>query len=240
MLDLPGIIEGAAQGKGRGRQVIAVARTADLIFMVLDATKQDIHKSLLEAELESVGIRLNQRPPNIYYKEKKGGGISFNSTVTLTKCDEKLVQTILQTYKIFNAEVLFREDCTADQFIDVIMGNRVYMNCLYVYNKIDQVSLEEVDRLANLPNSVVISCYMKLNLEYLVDALWEHLNMVRIYTKKPGCPPDFGDPIILRSGANVKHVCHTIHRTLPDVFKYALLWVSNYFKKIIKVKNCEL
>ena len=47
LLDLPGIIEGAAQGKGRGRQVIAVARTADLIFMVLDATKQDIHKDLL-------------------------------------------------------------------------------------------------------------------------------------------------------------------------------------------------
>ena len=63
LLDLPGIIEGAAQGKGRGRQVIAVARTADLIFMVLDATKQDIHKDLLEAELESVGIRLNRKPP---------------------------------------------------------------------------------------------------------------------------------------------------------------------------------
>ena len=113
---------------------------------------------------------------------------------------------------------------TADQFIDVIMGNRVYLNCLYVYNKIDQVSLEEVDRLANLPNSVVISCYMKLNLDYLLDALWEHLNMLRIYTKKPGCPPDFEDPVILRSGTTVKHVCHTIHRTLPDVFKYALVW----------------
>ena len=49
--------------------------------------------------------------------------------------------------------------------------------------------------------------------------------MARIYTKKPGCPPDFEDPVILRSGANVKHVCHTIHRTLPDVFKYALVWV---------------
>ena len=41
--------------------------------------------------------------------------------------------------QIFNAEVLFREDATADQFIDVIQGNRKYMNCLYVYNKIDQV-----------------------------------------------------------------------------------------------------
>ena len=107
--------------------------------------------------------------------------------------------------------------------------HRVYLPCLYVYNKIDQVSLEEVDRLANLPHSVVISCYMKLNLDYLTDALWEHLNMVRVYTKKPACPPDFGDPIILRNGATVKHVCHTIHRTLPDVFKYALVWVRIFY-----------
>ena len=92
-----------------------------------------------------------------------------------------------------------------------------------------------MDRLANLPNSVVISCYMKLNLEYLVEALWGHLNMVRIYTKKPGCPPDFSDPIILRNGANVKHVCHTIHRTLPDVFKYALVWVNT--KKLFISKD---
>ncbi len=32
LLDTPGIIEGAAQGKGRGRQVIAVARTAVILF----------------------------------------------------------------------------------------------------------------------------------------------------------------------------------------------------------------
>ena len=40
MLDLPGIIEGAAHGKGRGREVIACARTADLILIVLDAAKE--------------------------------------------------------------------------------------------------------------------------------------------------------------------------------------------------------
>ena len=39
LLDLPGIIEGAAHGKGRGRQVIAVAKSADLVLMVLDASK---------------------------------------------------------------------------------------------------------------------------------------------------------------------------------------------------------
>jgi small GTP-binding protein len=39
LLDLPGIIEGASQGKGRGRQVIAVAKSSDLVLMVLDASK---------------------------------------------------------------------------------------------------------------------------------------------------------------------------------------------------------
>ncbi|XP_045927386.1 developmentally-regulated GTP-binding protein 1-like [Micropterus dolomieu] len=34
LLDLPGIIEGAKDGKGRGRQVIAVARTCNLILIV--------------------------------------------------------------------------------------------------------------------------------------------------------------------------------------------------------------
>lgn len=63
---------------------------------------------------------------------------------------------ILHEYKIFNAEVLFREDCTADELIDVISANRVYMPCLYVYNKIDQISIEEVDKLARRPNACVV------------------------------------------------------------------------------------
>jgi ribosome-interacting GTPase 1 len=97
-LDLPGIIEGASEGKGRGRQVIAVARTSDLILMVLDATKAFIHRELLEAELESVGIRLNRRPPNLYFKPKASGGLSFNSIVPLTHINEKLVRTVLHEY----------------------------------------------------------------------------------------------------------------------------------------------
>uniref|UniRef100_A0A8C2G476 Developmentally regulated GTP binding protein 2 n=1 Tax=Cyprinus carpio TaxID=7962 RepID=A0A8C2G476_CYPCA len=100
LLDLPGIIEGAAQGKGRGRQVIAVARTADVVIMMLDATKGDVQRELLEKELESVGIRLNRPKPNIYFKPKKGGGLSYNSTVPLTHCSEKLVQLILHEYSI--------------------------------------------------------------------------------------------------------------------------------------------
>eukprot|EP00971_Amphidinium_carterae_P054576 1075126-Amphidinium_carterae.1 len=51
LLDLPGIITGASSGKGRGRQVIATARSADMILMILDATKDDLQRQLLTKEL---------------------------------------------------------------------------------------------------------------------------------------------------------------------------------------------
>jgi len=226
LLDLPGIIEGASQGKGRGRQVISVAKTSDLILMMLDATKGDNQKRLLETELEAVGIRLNKQPPNIYFKKKATGGINFTHTVPLTHCHERLLQLVLHEYKIFNADIVFRSDCTVDEFIDIIQGNRVYIKCLYVYNKIDQLTIEEVDRLARLPHSIVISCELDLNLDYMIEKIWEYLALIRIYTKKPGEKPDLGpeDGIILRSSSAVEHACHALHRTLVAQFRYAIVW----------------
>jgi uncharacterized protein len=87
VLDLPGIIEGAAHGAGRGKEVIAVARSADAILIVLDAGKEGLnrHREILEQELETVGIRLNQRPPDVTVsKRKSGGGVRFASTVPQT------------------------------------------------------------------------------------------------------------------------------------------------------------
>lgn len=226
LLDLPGIIEGAAQGKGRGRQVIAVARSADLILLMLDATKSDVQRTLLEKELESVGIRLNKQPPDVYFRHKQTGGIALTATVPLTKMSEKTALSILREYKIHNAELLIREDITVDELIDVIDDNRQYIRCLYLYSKIDAVSLEEVDRLARQPNSVVMSCYLTLNLDYVIEKIWEDLQLCRVYTKRQGAAPEFSEPIVLRKGCKVEDACRGIHRSLadPSQFRYALVW----------------
>lgn len=221
LLDLPGIIEGAAKGKGRGRQVIAVARTADLVLMMLDASKAELQKELLTAELESVGIRLNTRPPDINIRIKKTGGVSLNAMCELTHIDLHLVRNILHLYRMFNADVLCREDVTADQLIDVVEGNRIYLRCLFVCNKVDTVTLDEVDHLAHLPHYLVISCNERLNLDYLLDKIWEYLDFLRIYTKPRGRRPDFSEPVIMRNGATIEDVCHAIHRDMAKHFKSA-------------------
>ncbi|KAG5651224.1 Developmentally-regulated GTP-binding protein 2, partial [Sphagnurus paluster] len=204
LLDLPGIVEGASQGRGRGRQVVATAKTADLILIMLDATKSEEHRRQLEFELDAVGIRLNKNKPDVVFKRRTTGGITFNTTVKLTKTDEKTIRTILAGYKLHNCDVMIREDITTDEFIDVLIGTRKYLPCLYVYNKIDSISIEQLDKLARQPNSVVISCEMDLNLDHLIDRIWDELKLVKVYTKKRGAHPDLSDPVCLRKGATIE------------------------------------
>eukprot|EP00922_Rhytidocystis_sp_ex-Travisia-forbesii_P026880 GHVS01039420.1.p1 GENE.GHVS01039420.1~~GHVS01039420.1.p1 ORF type:complete len:375 (+),score=57.94 GHVS01039420.1:177-1301(+) len=227
LLDLPGIIEGAAEGRGRGRQVIAVAKSSDLVLMVLDATKDDSQKRKLESELEAVGIRLNRHPPKIYFKIKKTGGITFNAVVPLTQIDAKAAQLVLHEYKIFNAEVLFREDASVDDLIDVIEGNRKYVKCLYVYNKVDMLPLNEIDEIARRPFAVALSSQRKWNLELLKERMWDELAMVRVYTKKKGAFPDFSDPLVLtaqRGDGTVETAVRMIHKDLLKDFKFSIVW----------------
>ena len=227
LLDLPGIIEGASEGKGRGKQVIATARTSDLILIIIDACKAEIQRPLLEYEMETMGIRLNKPRPNIYLKKKPSASmniISYTATCKTTHLSEKLCRDILHGYKIHNAEVLIREDATVDDFIDVVEGNRQYLPCLYVYNKVDTITLEEVDRLARTPNSIVISCQWDLNLDQVIETIWEELDLVRVYTKKKGQPPDFGQPFIMKRGDTVEDLCNRLHKDFASKFKYAMVW----------------
>ena len=61
--------------------LISVARTCNIIFIVLDVLKPLQHKRLIEYELEGFGIRLNREPPNIGYKKKDKGGLNLTATV---------------------------------------------------------------------------------------------------------------------------------------------------------------
>lgn len=101
MLDLPGIIQGAKDGKGRGRQVIAVAKQCNLIFIVLDVNKPLTDKRIIEQELEGFGIRINKQPPNIVFRKKDKGGINVTSTVPLTHLDAEVSHNYLFIYIIF-------------------------------------------------------------------------------------------------------------------------------------------
>jgi len=228
ILDLPGIIEGAKDGRGRGRQVIAAACTCNVILIVLDAAKPLTHKNIIERELYGFGIRLNQQPPEILFKRKDKGPINFQAMVSQSVLTQELVVSICKEYRIMSCDVFARCDATIDQLIDVIEGNRKYIPAIYVLNKIDQLTIEELDIIDQMPHHVPISAAHEWNLEELMESIWEYTRMIRIYTKPKGEIPDYGAPVVLHEQSpSIENFCDRLHKQIISQFKYAWVWGSS-------------
>mmetsp|Transcript_15876 Transcript_15876/g.23005 ORF Transcript_15876/g.23005 Transcript_15876/m.23005 type:complete len:368 (+) Transcript_15876:42-1145(+) len=238
LLDLPGIIEGAKDGKGRGKQVIAVGKTCNLILIVLDATRPMTDKIIIERELEGFGIRLNKKPPEITVKKKEKGGIYVTRANPTPKLSDETIATICKEYKMPNADVTLKSNATADDLIDVLEGNRAYIPAIYILNKVDEITMPELEVLSKLPNSIFVSGHNRWNLEGLVEYIWEKLDLFRIYTKPKGLAPDYEEPVVLpRAKCSIESFCNRLHKQIMKEFKYALVWgssVKHYPQKVGK------
>jgi ribosome-interacting GTPase 1 len=155
---------------------------------------------------------------------------------------DETIQSICKEYKLNNAEVYLRGKVMVDDLIDAIEGNRVYIPALYVINKIDQITVEELDLLDQIPNYVLVSAHKMWNMDELLERIWDKLDLVRVYTKPKGQVPDYEAPVILlRHRRKIEDFCNKIHRALLKDFKYAIVWGSSVKHQPMKVgKDHEL
>ena len=225
MLDLPGIIKGASSGKGLGRRILSVARSADIVLLVLDVF-QPYHENVLVKELENIGIRLNQEPPNIVVEKSTTGGIAIAQQVKLKKMSEKLFKQILNIYGYTSARVVIREDINSDQLVDFITGNKTYAKAITILNKIDLVDEKFLKKAKNKIKSdvIAVSADGNVNIEKLRDKIYEELDFIRIYMRPKGGETDFKEPLIIRKDSLVLDVCNKLHRKMKRDFRFGLVW----------------
>lgn len=225
ILDMPGIIEGAAAGRGLGKRVLSVARNADLVLLILDVF-QPHHLLVLRKELSEIGIKVDQKPPNVIIERTTTGGLSVNTQAPINMT-EKLVKEILRLYGIHNGRVTIREpDLTDDQLIDVLNGNRVYIPSIVVLNKIDLVNQGFVTEIQTKigDNFIPISADAHINIDALKEIIYKRLDFIRVYMRPKGGETDYKEPMIIRKGDTVEDVCTRIHRNLIRDFRFAQIW----------------
>ncbi|TLZ86369.1 MAG: GTP-binding protein [Methanobacteriota archaeon] len=225
VLDMPGLIRGASKGRGRGKEVLSVARACDLLILMIDVF--ETHVDVLVDELHLAGIRLNERPADVTLTKANRGGLTVNPTVKLTKLDAEMVADICREWGYLNGTVVVRQDITEDQLIDVLAGNRVFLRAFVVVNKIDLVSADYVKQLqAKLPGwkLVPISAEKGVGLTRLKDEIYSTLRFMRVFLKPQGKDADMADPMIVKQDSDVGMVCDAIHRDWRKRFRYANVW----------------
>ncbi len=223
ILDVPGVVKGAAAGTGRGKEVLAVMRSADLVLILLDVQHPG-HLKILQKEVYDAGIRLNGKPPDISIRKTSRGGIVIGKIRRLTVSEETL-KDVAREFGIVNAEIIVREDITIEQFIDVIEKNKVYVPAIIILNKIDLVNEKKSGQLINsLSPDVCISAEKDINLDNLKKLIFEKLNFISIYCKQAGKKADLNEPVIMRMGCTIQDVCSKLHKDFIKKFRFARLW----------------
>lgn len=224
VLDVPGIVEGAATGRGRGKEVLACAQSADLVIILLDVFHPE-HLEVVKREIFETGLRINQKPPQVKIAKKLRGGIDLGLTVKLTKINEEAIKGILKEFRLENSSIVIREDITDDQLIDAIEGNKKYVPAITVLNMIDMVNSKELERVKAITKpDICISAENKVNTEELKGLIFEKLEFMRVYCKEQGMKADMEVPLIMRQGNNLKDVCMKLHKDFVNKFRFARVW----------------
>ncbi|CAE8683835.1 unnamed protein product [Polarella glacialis] len=146
----------------------------------------------------------------------------------------------MKEYKVHNAQVSIRCDATVDDIIDVLeartdqafvawafSGSWTALSWLaiQVMNKIDQITIEELDIISEVPHHCPVCAHHEWNMDGLLEMIWQYMALCRIYTKPRGQIPDYTAPVILPDGrTSMEDFCNKLHRSLLGQFKVALVW----------------
>ncbi len=224
LLDVPGIVQGAASGRGRGKEVLASMRSADMALIVVDATRPG-DLPVIRREVYDTRIRLDQEQPDVRIRKTIKNGVRVGRTVATPLLDNKTITDILKEFRINNAEITIRTPIDADQFIDCIEGNRKYMSSITVLNKIDLLDARTLAKVKReIKPDICISAKNDKNLSKVKELIFQRLKLIRIYLKEPGKEADMKIPLIMFRNCTIRDVSNKLHRDFEKKFKFARVW----------------
>lgn len=183
-------------------------------------------------EYEDVGIQLVDTPPFV------PEGIVGNFVTAIRNCDMVLL-----------AIDLSNQDCPdhLNTMLDFLREKRILReqipegvqahtldSLMVVGTKADAADSQEMLELLyqlipRCPEIMPVSVNDGRNMKQLRKTLFCKLNVIRVYTKKPGKAPDLERPFILKAGSTVMDLAQSIHKDIADNLKTAKVWGSAKF-----------
>lgn len=224
ILDVPGIVTGAASGRGRGKEVLAVIRNADMILIIIDVFHPEHYNAILK-EVYDTGVRINQRKPDVKITKAVRGGIHIGTTVDLTHLDNHTIESVMREFRLSNADIVIREDITVDQLIDIIESNKIYLPAVVVVNKVDLAASDQISLAKGVvAPDLLMSAEQKTCIAELKELIYHRLGFISIYLKEVNKKADMDVPLIMLDGSTIRSVCLKLHRDFLEKFKFARIW----------------
>ncbi len=229
LVEVPAVIEGSSLGKGLGAQPLSVARNADAIALVVDASMEPIEQvRILINELEAAGVRLNQQPPKLSIQRRATGGIEVRGAGAF-EGDEAELKRILQKHRIHNALLTIDEPVTTEDLEELLDESLVYRRAFILLTKCDPSDAAEKLKLLEREFEGRFRTIDTQGVgERLKRAIFENLDLIRVYTKRPDEEPA-KRPLVLPKGSTIFDVAGAVHKDFAKELEFARVWGSTRF-----------
>jgi len=96
------------------------------------------------------------------------------------------------------------------------------------------------DLLGERYRMLAVSAATGANLDRFRKGVFDLLELVRVYTKRPGKPADLTSPYVLRRGATVLDAARHVHKDFAERLKYARLYTKDGRRDGLMVERTHL
>jgi len=231
LVELPGLFEGSHES-GIGRQALSVARNTDCIAIIIDLSQDiDTQMNIILTELDAARIRLNKEKTAVRIERVGLGGLMIYGAQNY-QGDIEEVMEYLRARRVSNIIVRFQKPATFEQLVDAMDASVAYVRAMVIATKGDATGSEaryqELEsKYSERFDIIPISAEKKENLDGMSWTLYEHLDILRVYTKIPGKKSE-NKPIVLPEGSVVEDAAGKVHKELfVERFRSAVILRAN-------------
>ena len=232
LVEAPALVQGAADGRMNGPQILGLARNADGLVLMVDLAADPVEQfQMMLSELEQAGIMVEKSEGEVEIVRRSAGvGVQVVGSGILVDCTVDDIRRMFRNYRLNSVLVKIRGKVTMDDIENALFSSTVYKPAVVVANKLDASGAEqnlmylmEAIKDKNLP-VLAVSCTKNRGLKELGELVFGMLGVIRIYTKEPTAKEPSPNPVVVEDGSTVIDVAKKLHSKLYRKFRYARIW----------------
>jgi ribosome-interacting GTPase 1 len=232
LVEAPAIVEGSAQGKMDGSQILGLARNADGLALMIDLSENPVGQFwTLRSELEKSGVLIGKSEGEVEVTRRSAGAsVQVVGGGMLVDCTLDGIMRMLESYRINSAVVRVRGKVALDDIEASLFSSTVYKPALILANKVDapkaDAALQSLKQeLGDVEVPVLpVSCLSGQGLTELGGRIFRILGIIRIYTKEPSDREASPNPIVAKEGTTAIDIAKELHSSLYRRFQYGRVW----------------
>lgn len=201
-------------------QIFSMVRVCDALILVIKDGSLEELDSVIDI-LDAQDIYVTKKKPNIHISKSEFAGVSFVNDHFLRIPKEQAIE-IFKSSGFRSHNVILNQKTTLEDLMLLINPRACFINAICV-------SIPFTKKLTSLKMHKSIPIYDANLRKEITEKIFEILDSVIVFTKRPGEKADISEPLVLEKGQTVLDAARLIHKSIYKSLKSAKVWGSTKY-----------